>query len=196
MGNDVAIAAVTTAICYVLEQSVAAQPGESDQARVTWLSPGGLAASMAGEDGMRGLNVYLYEVVPTRRWTDTELPTRLPPGTVRERATACCDLRFIISAYGQDLYLEPQRLLARALLALAATPVLTQDVITAAIAHFAGRGGLEFLAGSDLAQQEELVRLAPQTLGPDDVARLRDAFGAPFSPFLGYSAGAVMLGTS
>lgn len=196
MSNPVAVAAVTSTICYVLEQSLAGQPGALDQAQVTRVSPGELAASIVGNPGLRGLNVYLYEVVPDLELKATRLPRRLPGGRPSAPTFASVDLRFLITAYGQDLYLEPHRLIARAVLALSATPTLTDDLITTAITLFAERTGLEFLADADLADQMELVTLAPQLLTLDEVAQLWGRFRAPYLLSLAYTANAVVLETA
>lgn len=125
---------------------------------------------------------------------EEHLPT-LPDGSSSNRTDTSVDLRFLITAYGQDLYLEPHRLMARAVLALSATPILTADLITTAMTQFAGRAGLEFLADADLADQLSLVRLVPEVLTLEEISRLWATFRAPYLLSLAYMANAVVLET-
>ncbi len=193
MSNALAISAVTSTVCHLLEQSLAAHPGAVEQARVTTLRPAELAASLVGDDGVPGLNVYLYAVEPSQALR-TRLPARPPDGEPRVRPLSPLTLRLLVTAYGQEAQLVPHRLMARAVLALTATPVLTRDVIAEAMTHHAAKPGLQFLAQADLAEQVEPVRLAPEVLTSEEVCRLWAMFGAAYLLSIAYTADAVVLG--
>ncbi|MEZ0449718.1 DUF4255 domain-containing protein [Cellulomonas sp. ICMP 17802] len=194
MSNTVAVAAVTSTICYILDQSLGgAQPGAVGGAKVTTLRPDQISASAVGNDPIRGLNVFLYEVTPNHAWNLTDLPTRRSDGSLNNRPVAAVDLHFLVSAYGQDVDLEPHRLMARAVLALSVNQVLTRDVVATAITHFEGTSGLEFLSNADLADQVELVKLAPQVLTLEELSRLWGAFGTSYLLSVAYTATVVVL---
>jgi hypothetical protein len=194
LGNAVAIAAVTSTVCYLLEQSLAAHPDGVDLAQVTTMTPGELAASLAGNDAVPGLNVFLYAVEPSPGLRSPVLPPRRRDGTPGPASVATVTLRLLVTAYGEEALLEPHRLIARAVLALTATPFLTGDLITEAMTHWAARPGLQFLAKADLVGQVEPVRLAPEVLAMEDVRRLWAMFGAPYLLSTAYTANAVVLG--
>lgn len=194
MSNALAVSAVTSTVCHLLEQSLAAHPGAVDQARVTTLRPAELAASLVGDDGVPGLNVYLYALEPSQSLRTRHVPARPPDGEPHVGPLSALTLRLLVTAYGQEAQLVPHRLMARAVLALTATPVLTHDVITEAMTHHAAKPGLHFLAQADLAEQVEPVRLAPEVLTTEEVCRLWAMFGAPYLLSIAYTADVVVLG--
>jgi len=165
MSNALAIAAVTSTIRYVLERALAApHPGPVGGAavrtlRLDQLSTGDLA-------GTAGLNLLLYQVTPNHAGNLTDLPTRDASGALRRRPNAALDLHYLLTAFGDEASLEGQRLLARAVVALAATPVLTRDVVADLV-----------VADADIlfGVPEELAPEAPQTpvVAPDPTGAAR-----------------------
>lgn len=193
MSNTLAVAAVTSAIRHVLHEALSgAEPGPVGGADVTTYRPTQLADADTVDDGDSGLNVFLYRVTPNHAWNLADLPTRRGDGTLARRPVAALDLHYVVTAYGDDAALEPQRLLARGALALAATPVLTRDVVLAAIAKY-GTGDTAFLADSDLADQAEVVKLSPDPLTTEEVSRLWGSFSTPYLLSVGYTATVVLL---
>src|SRR6266487_1097414 len=57
------------------------------------------------------INIYLYQVTPNAAYRNSDLPTRRADGTVLQRPIAALDLHYMISFYGNENELEPQRLL-------------------------------------------------------------------------------------
>jgi hypothetical protein len=193
MSNALAIAAVTSTIRYVLERALAApHPGPVGGAavrtlRLDQLSTGDLA-------GTAGLNLLLYQVTPNHAGNLTDLPTRDASGALRRRPNAALDLHYLLTAFGDEASLEGQRLLARAVVALAATPVLTRDVVAAARAAHQAAPETTFLAASDLDDQPELVKLSAEPLSLEDHTRLWGMFPqAPFQLSAAYRATVVLL---
>ena len=127
MSNTLAIAAVTSTMRHVLHEALGgAQPGPVGGADVTTYRPAQLSDADTVGNAASGLNVYLYQVTPNHAWNLTDLPTRHGDGSLARRPVAALDLHYLVTAYGDEEALEPQRLLARAALALASTPVLHQ----------------------------------------------------------------------
>lgn len=193
MSNVLAIAAVTSTIRHVLHESLSWQPDPVGGADVTTLHPSHLAVDddAPGSDSA-GLNVYLYQVTPNHAWNLSDLPTRSSSGVLTHRPVAALDLHYLVTAYGDEAALEPQRLLARGALALAVTPVLTKDVIEDAIDKF-GSGATAFLDHSDLADQAELVKLSPTPLTLEEISKLWGVLGAPYLLSQAYTATVVLL---
>ena len=144
------------------------------------------------EDSRAGLNVYLYEVSPSRAEGFGVPMARRKDENLGHQPLAELDLHYVVTAYGDDATLEPQRLLARAARALAATPVITSPIIAAAIAKY-GSGDTAFLANSDLGEQLEPVKLVPAPLSIDEMSKLWRALATPYLLSLGYTATAVLL---
>ena len=193
MSNTLAVAAVTSTLRYLLEQALGgSQPGPVGSARVTTLHP----AKLADRDDPelpKGINVFLYQVSPNPTWSLADLPTRRDDGSLMTRPQAALDLHYLISCTGDDSELDAQRLLGRAALALAVNPVLARDLVSAAMAHYADDVATMFLAQADLADQVELVKLAPATLSLEDVSRLWSVLGTPYLLSLTYTATVVLI---
>lgn len=194
MSNALAIAAVTSTLRFVLERALGgSQPGPVGSAKVTTLRPEQLSSGDAVGENAKGINVFLYRVTPNHAWNLTDLPTRRPDGALAQRPIAALDLHYLLTCYGDDDELDPQRLLGRAVLALAVTPVLSRDLIRTMIADYGQDTGTAFLLSSDIADQIELVKLSPAALAVEEMSRLWSVFGTPYLLSLTYSATVVLL---
>jgi len=166
MSNFRAVATVTAALQRVLQSAIQADVAG---ATVTTVRPG--EASSANLP-TTGANLFLYQVSQNPYRSTDDLPTRRSSGDVVQRPTAALDLHYLMSFYGDDLKLEPQRLLGSAIAFLHSQPQLTRAQIQAA----AGDASKPFLAGSDLADQPDLVRFTPMSLTLDELSRLWSVF--------------------
>ena len=105
MSNFLAIATVTAGLQRVLEAAVSVDvPG----ATVTTERP----ETRQGNAGTAGVNVFLYETIPNGAHRNADVPTRDGGGQVLVRPTAALDLHYLLSFYGSEKDLEPQRLSA------------------------------------------------------------------------------------
>ncbi|HTF08853.1 MAG TPA: DUF4255 domain-containing protein, partial [Asanoa sp.] len=195
MSNTLAVAAVTSTLRYVLELALGgSQPGPVGGARVTTLHPADIPAGDTGVGEIhKGINVFLYQVTPNHAGNLTDLPTRRHDGSLARRPMAALDLHYLVSFHGDDAELDPQRLLGRTVLALAVNSVLTRDVVTLALGEYAGETSTAFLGHADLADQVELVKLAPATVSLEELGRLWPALGAGYRLGLTYVATVVVL---
>lgn len=160
MSDFRAIATVTATLRRVL---LAALPQDVTGATVTTVRPaeGENVATPA-----TGANIFLYQVNPNPRWRNEDLPSRRTDGELAQRPVAALDLYYLLSFYGDEATLEPQRLLGSTVAFLHTQPILPRSEVTAAVATNA------FLAGSDLAEQVDLVRLAPLSMTLEELSRL------------------------
>jgi len=193
MSNALAIAAVTSTLRYILERALSApHPGPVGGAGVTTLRPDQIASGDLA--GSAGLNVFLYQVTPNHAGNLTDLPTRRDDGTFIRRPVAALDLHYLLTGYGEDASLDGQRLLGRAITALAVSPVLTRDVIGAAVDAYATDADTAFLASADLADQLELVKLSATPLPLEELSRLWSVFQqTPYQLSVVYTATVVLL---
>jgi uncharacterized protein DUF4255 len=182
MSNYLSVAVVTAAFAKLLTDAVQAVPNLS--------SPPECRVGLPPFDstGFVGANLLLYRVTPDAARRNDNLPTR-PGGGVRPQTAI--ELDYIVSFYGDDLRFEPHRLIGAVIAHMQAHPVLTALDIRAAIESGSPDGPL---AGADLDQQPELVRLAPNPL---DLDGLQDVWsltsGVPFAPSLAYTASAILI---
>ena len=193
MSNALALAAVTSTIRYVLESALTApHPGPVGGAAVRTLRLDQLSTSDLA--GSAGLNVLLFHVGPNAAGNLTALPGRDASGALRQRPTAALDLDYLITAFGDESSLEGQRLLGRAIIALAANTILTREVVDAARTAHQAVTETAFLAQSDLADQVERIKVAPLLLSVEDLTRLSGAYPqAPLQLSVAYRATVVLL---
>lgn len=174
MSNFLAVAAVTASLKRVLDEALAAGvPGAVPNATVTTTRPESVDNG-AGE--RKGINVYLYQVTPNTAWRNEDLPTRRPDGTLVQRPTAAIDLHYLLTFYGDEGELEPQRLLGMAVRTLNARPVLTRAAVTAAVSAAVDDDPATFLQFADLGDAIESVKLSPLPLNLEELSKLWSVF--------------------
>ncbi len=91
------------------------------------------------------VNVFLYQVTPNVAWRNADLPTRRRSGQPLRRPRAALDLHYLLTFYGEESKLEPERLLGSVVRQLHERPVLTRKLIERTLA----KRTFGFLAGSN-----------------------------------------------
>ena len=162
MSNYLAVATTTAAIRYVLQEAVA-----DLGANVTTQRP-----DAPSEPTVARANVYLYQTSPNAQFRNQDLPTRDAAGRLLRRPVDAVDLHYLVTFYGEEAALMPQRLMGRALARLHAEAVLTRPLIDAAIQAETSVD----LSASDLAAQPVLVRFGSRPLSVDELNRLWSIF--------------------
>ncbi|WOJ90449.1 DUF4255 domain-containing protein [Methylocapsa polymorpha] len=166
MSNFRAVATVTATLQRVLQAAIQADVAG---ATVTTVRPSeGSSANLP----TTGVNLFLYQVGVNPHRANDDLPTRRADGGTMTRPVAALDLYYLVSFYGDELKLEPQRLLGSTMAFLHGQPQLTRAQIQATVAD----ASKPFLAGSDLADQPDVVRFAPTSLTFDELSRLWSVF--------------------
>ena len=181
MSNYLAIATVTETLRQLLNKVVTE---DVTGATATAVRPIGTGAGLPEV----GVNVFLYQVLPNTSRRNDELPTRRDDSSVVQRARAAFDLCYLLSFYGKDIDQEPQRVMGTVLRTLNEQPLLTRKMIQDAV------GSAAFLAGSDLADEAESVRLMPTSLSLEEVSKLWSVLlQTPFVLSVVYQASVVFL---
>ena len=183
MSNYLAVATVTATLSRALTTAVAADvPG----AAVTTLRPDD---STNGTPDT-GVNVYLYQVAPNAAWRNTDLPTRRDDGGLLRRPRMALDLLYLMSFYGSEVQLEPQRLLGSVVRMLHTRPVLTRQMIRDAISD----PNNAFLATSNLDEEVERIKLTPSSLSLEELSKLWSVFfQVPYTLSVVYQASVVLI---
>jgi len=194
MSNYLAIATVTAVLRDILQEAAgAAVPG----ATVTTRRP---EAMNNGGQNKPVVNIFLYGVTPNASWRNTDIEIRYPdPQAPEERAKERIEKRpqvplnlsYLISFYGNDLELEPQRLLGNVVSALHAHPRLPPQTVRAAVRRerHLGKSDLEFQVA-----QIENVKLTPISLSLEELSKLWSVFfQVPYVLSVAYEASAVLI---
>jgi len=165
MSNYLAVATVTAALQRVLQSVIGADvPG----AKAATVRPD---ASRHGVPQV-GVNIFIYEVAPYVVLRNVDLPTRSGNGQAVQRPAAALDLHYLLSFYGDDSVLEPQRVLGSVVRHLHSRPLLTQQMIRDTVTDPA----YSYLATSNLADAIEPVRFSPLSLSLEDLSKLWSIF--------------------
>ena len=164
MSNFLAIATVTETLRQLLDATVrnAVAGASATAVRPATAAPGGQPNV--------GVNIFLYQVSPNAAWRNMDLPTRRDDASLMTRPRAALDLHYLLTFYGQDGQLEPQRVLGRVVQTMHAQPVLSREQIRNAISAVA------FLAASNLADEVELVKFSPLPLTLEELSKLWSVF--------------------
>lgn len=160
MSNHLAIAAVTATLGDIVHKAAETAIGSSVSlqfGRPTAPSSGSLE---------RKVHVYLYQVTPNPALRNNDVPTRTSDGRLTRRPQAAIDLHYLLSFYGDDTTLEPDRMVGAVTRDLHARPVLSAQAITDAISS------RPELATSDLVAAPEQVKFVPAQLSLDETSRL------------------------
>lgn len=183
MSNFLAIATVTASLRQALQEAVATDVAG---ASVTATRPE--AARSGNQEPV--VNLYLYQVTPNAALRNSDLPARGPEGQPRNRSRVALDLHYLVSFYGNEARLEPQRLMGSVLRTLHERAVITRSMIERALAD--RNNG--FLAGSDLASEVELVKLTPASLSLEELSKLWSIFfQTPYALSVAYTGTVVLI---
>lgn len=134
------------------------------------------------------VNIFLYQTNTNAALRNADLPTRQSDGTLVRRPQAALNLYYLLTFYGAETQLEPQRLLGSVVNVLHAQPLLTPERIQAAIS------AKPFLAGSDLDRQIESVKFSLTPLNLEELSKLWSVFfQTPYSLSIAYQASVVLI---
>lgn len=166
MSNFLAVATVTATLKTFLINALAADNLGID-IQVTTMRPD----SLGSETDKNGVNLYLYQVTPNLARRNQDLPTRRSGGVLVQQPQLALDLHYLLSFYGDEATLAPQRLFGATARTLHTQPLLTRQHIIDVV-----KADHSFLKGSTLAEQAELVRLTPLSLSLEELSKLWSVF--------------------
>jgi Fe-S cluster biogenesis protein NfuA len=169
VSNFLAIATVTETLRQMLDSAIG-NTIQGAQATATAVRPANTAAGSPAGLPNPGVNVFLYQVTPNASWRNMDLPNRRSDGSLSDRPRVALDLHYLLTFYGQEGQLEPQRLLGRVVQVLHSQAFLTRAQIRSAITT------VGFLSGSNLADDIEVVKFIPLSLSLEELSKLWSVF--------------------
>lgn len=144
------------------------------------------------------LNIFLYQVTPNLGWRNADLPSRDARGQRISNPPLALDLHYLVTAYGtQDMNAEI--LLGYAMQLLHETPVLTRQQLRTVLGTPSPVDGVNVpgifgtLSAEDLADQLELVKIAPNYLSSEELSKLWTAMQARYRPSMAYMVSVVLI---
>jgi hypothetical protein len=163
VSNYLAIATVTATLRGLLLPVISA---DVNGAEVTTVRPDGAGSNTPTV----GVNLYLYQVTPNAAWRNDDLPTRGSDGQPVQHSRVALDLNYLLTFYGNEAALQPQRCLGSVARELHSRPVLTRQKIRDTI------NSVSYLTKSDLDEQVELVKFTPLPLSLEELSKLWSVF--------------------
>lgn len=186
MISHLAIAAATTCL---REMITPAAQRAVPSVTISTARPDGAGSGIPGAR----VNIYLYQAQPNAAYRNTDLPTRDSRGTYRKRPRAALDLHYLISFYGDETVLEPQRLMGSVVTVLAASPIFSQETIRNILEPIANQSG-HYLAGADFSETPESLRLTPISLNLEELSKIWSVFfQTPYALSTAYRCAAVLM---
>ena len=185
MSNFLAVATVSAALQLHLTDAVKAAVGGAE----VWVDRSDVSRQKAG------VNIYMYLTSYDPVWRNEELPARRDDGTLRRKPKVAASLHYLLTFHGKDDELVPQRLLGATLAALHTRPIISRPLIDDVIAGATDNPPSHaYLAISDLADAEEVVRISPDPLNLDELSKLWSVFfQSPYQLSATYVASAVLI---
>lgn len=194
MSNFLAIATVTAVIKKNLQNTlVDSQDTDISGALVTTVRPD----KLGNGSSERGVNIYLYMVTPNTALRNADMPNRSSEGKTVQRPQVALDLHYLLTFYGEDKVLEPQRLLGKIVCTLHTSPLLTRQIIRKAINDYSNDTtdlSFSFLKSSNLADSLETVKFTPASLSLEELSKLWSVFfQTPYRLSVAYTASVVLI---
>jgi hypothetical protein len=191
VSNALAIATTTVILSDIVQSGIGGVTG----ATVTNLRPDEKEDAGASPE----VNVFLYQVIPNAALRNADLPTRTSNGDLRQRPQVALNLRYLLSFYGDEAILEPQRMLGGAVAALHTRARVTDDAVQAVVNASSSADLTDprrYLGQTDLNEQVEHVSFTPLGLNLDELSKLWSTFfRVPYILSVAYEASVVLIET-
>jgi hypothetical protein len=183
VSNSLAIAAVTATLRNLLDTKINASlvddPATDPGLAGTSVSTKALDKARSGAGNQ--VNLFLYQTATNAAWQNMDLPQQTKPNE-QGRPPLALVLHYLVTAYGSgDDDQMSHRLLGRAMSVLYDHALLGPSELQAA------------LAGNDLGDQVERVRIAPLALSVEEISKLWTVFQAPYRISAAYQVSAVLI---
>jgi hypothetical protein len=144
------------------------------------------------------LNLFLHRVSPNSGWRNVGQPALNGRGERVGNPPLALDLHYLLSAYGEkDFYAEI--VLGYAMQLLHEHPVLSRDDVAVALAAPTPTTpstlpeSLQDISKSELADQVERIKITPEPLSTEEIARLWTAFQSHYRATAAYLASVVLI---
>ncbi len=146
-----------------------------------------------GPSAILQVNLFLHQVTPNAAWRNMGLPSLGPDGvTVLKNPPLALDLHYLLTAYAsEDSHAEA--LLSYAVSFLHDNPVLLRGQITAALTALPSNPFCDGLRVSGLADQIEMIKITPATLGREEMAWIWTALKADYRPTFPFQVSVVLI---
>lgn len=196
MSDFFAVAGVSSVLKWMLSNALVSgglNSAFSTTASISALSPD-LVPTGSGEGPQ--LNLFMYYASFNTAYRNEGLPAKDSSGMRVSNPPLALDLHYLVSAYGK-VELDPEILLAWAMLIFQENPILSRATVQNLLAAMAGSPGataeMLAVAKTTLADQVELIKIAPEALSNEEISKLWMAFNTHYRPTTSYKISVVLI---
>ncbi len=201
MSTALAISAVTAILQFHLNNMYSDAAGFANPVTVSCLAPDQVKIGTAGSDDVENqVNLFMHQVTYNAAWRNLGMASMSSDGTTRlNNPPLALDLHYLLTAYGSNDW-QAEALLGYALTMLHEAPVLTRNDVSSALSTLTGPPGVfplnpltKYLSSSGLADQIEMIKITPETLGREEMAWLWTALKADYRPTFPFQVSVVLI---
>jgi hypothetical protein len=195
MSNALAIAGVTATLQYLLNLVYNSPGAVMGAVSISALAPDIVQTSFAsGANTPLHVNLFLHQVGHNSSWRNLGLPSLAGDGsTLLQTAPLALDLHYLLTAYASE-DTQAEALLGFAVLMLHENAILPRGQIRTALSNLPSTNPMaSVLSASGLADQVEMIKVTPSTLGREEMAWLWTALKADYRPTYCFQVSVVLI---
>jgi hypothetical protein len=199
MSSALAISAVTAVLQSFLSDVYNAPSSPLGSVSVSAIAPDIVQSSLgSGAESPLQVNLFLHQVTHNAAWRNEGLPSVAGDGSTRlKNPPLALNLHYLLTAYASK-DTQAEALLGFALLMLHENPVLPRSQISAALNNLASSNPpnnplAKVLSSSGLANQIEMIKITPTTMGREEMAWIWTALKADYRPTYAFDVSIALL---
>ena len=193
MSDPLALSAVSAVLqFYLFNMYTSVASAFGGQPAVTSQAPDLVQQGLTKPENQ--INLFLHQVTYNASWRNVALPSVAADGKTRLTSPPLAlDLHYLLTAYGSADW-QAEGLLGYALMMLHENSIITRDDISFALHNLPGSNNMiNSLKGSTLADQVEMIKITPATLGREEMAWLWTALKADYRPTFPFQVSVVLI---
>jgi hypothetical protein len=195
MSSALALSGVTAVLQYFLNIVYNDPSSPLGGVAVSAIAPDIVQANLgaAGHASLQ-VNVFLHQVTQNAAWRNVDLPSTAADGSTRlSNPPLALDLHYLLTAYASE-DTQAEALLGYAILMMHENPIWPRNQVQTALNNLPPSNPLATaLAGCGLADQIEMIKISPATLGREEIAWLWTALKSDFRPTFAFDATVVLM---
>jgi hypothetical protein len=194
MSNALALSGVTAVLQYFLNIVYNDPQSPFGGTIISAIAPDIVQANIAANSAKLQVNVFLHQVTQNAAWRNASLPSVGPDGATRlSNPPLALDLHYLLTAYAPE-DTQAEGLLGYALLMMHENPVLPRSQINTALNNLPNSNPLANVLGfSGLADQIDMLKITPATLGREEVAWIWTALKSDYRPTFAFDVTVVLM---
>lgn len=183
MSNHLAIATVTAVLQRTLQASV---QRHVESVRISTVAPHRIGQGTPET----GINLYLYQVSRNNALKNSDALAQRSRNKRSPWRQSALELHYILSFYGNEAELEPQRLMGSVVRTFNDRTLLGAQLIQDTLSD----STFNYLDQSDLAQHVQELQIVPEDLSLEDLSKVWSVFfQTPYALSMGYKVMAVVI---